>query len=221
MTDDELKALVASIALDQKKTDEQMSRTDEKIDRLADQITRTEEQMKRTDEKLERMSIRTEERMKRTDEQMKRTDEKLERLGIHLGGITQNQGDVAEEFFLNSLANDTRLGSIHFDDIAKNMNKRKGQLQEEYDIVMTNGNAIAVVEVKYKARVNDLQKLERKLRHFKQLFPLYQTHKLYGALAAFHINDDVKCEALERGYFVLQRCGDVIHTENNEQLAVF
>ena len=44
--------------------------------------------------------------MKRTDEQIKRTDEKLERLGITLGNVTNNQGDVAEEFFLKSLLKD-------------------------------------------------------------------------------------------------------------------
>ena len=60
MTDDELKALVASLAVAQKATDEQM---------------------------------------KRTDEQMKRTDEKLERMGISLGNVTNNQGNVAEEFW--------------------------------------------------------------------------------------------------------------------------
>jgi len=47
----------------------------------------------------------TDEQMKLTDEQMKRTDEKLERVGLTLGNIGRNQGDVAEEFFYNSLIN--------------------------------------------------------------------------------------------------------------------
>jgi len=196
MTDDELKALVASLAIDQKE--------------LTKKMAQTEAQMQLTDEQI-----------KRTDEQMKRTDKKLERIGIHLGNISQNQGDVAEEFFFNSLANDPRLGAIHFDDLTKNMTKRKGKLEEEYDIVLTNGDAIAVIEVKYKAHSNDLQKLSRKLRNFKLLFPIYKSYKLYGALATFHINDDAKREALEQGYFVLQRSGDVIHTDNNEQLTIF
>jgi hypothetical protein len=85
---------------------------------------------------------------------------------------------------------------------------------------MTNGNAIAIVEVKYKAHENDLDKLDRKMRHFKQLFPIYQDYKQYGAIAAFHINDDAKEEALKRGYFVLQRSGDLVHTESGEQLTV-
>jgi hypothetical protein len=159
--------------------------------------------------------------MAETEAQMQRTDEKLERMGIHLGNITKNQGDVAEEFFFNSLRHEPRLGNIKFDDLTKSMTKCKGKIEEEYDIVLTNGDAIAVVEVKYKAHTKDLKKLERKLRNFKLLFPVYQSYKLYGALASFHFNDDAKDKALERGYFVLQRRGEVVTTENNEQLAVF
>lgn len=188
MTDDELKALVASLAIDTKNMHEAQNRTDEQ--------------------------------MKRTDEQLKRTDEKLERIGISLGNISNNQGDVAEEFFFQSLIKDNRLGKIRFDDVVKNMEKHRGQIQEEYDLVMTNGDVIAVVEVKYKAYKNDLDKLDRKMRHFKKLFPIYQAFKQYGAIAAFHINDDAKEEALRRGYFVLQRSGDLIHTESSDHLTV-
>lgn len=178
MTDDELKALVASLAVAQKATEEQMQRNDKML------------------------------------------TEKLERMSIMLGNIGQNQGDVAEEFFFQSLIKDNHLGQIYFDDVVKNMEKHRGNIQEEYDLVMTNGDAIAVVEVKYKAHQNDLDKLDRKMKHFKQLFPIYQAFKQYGAIAAFHINDDAKAEALRRGYFVLQRSGDLVHTESSDHLTV-
>jgi len=185
MTDDELKTLVASLAIAQKATDEQMKRTNEQI--------------KRNDKML---------------------TEKLDRIGITLGNVTNNQGDVAEEFFFQSLIKDNHLGSIHFDDVVKNMEKHRGQIQEEYDLVMTNGDAIGIVEVKYKAHENDLDKLDRKMRNFKKLFPIYQHYKQYGAIASFHINDAAKKEALKRGYFVLQRSGDLVHTESSEHLTV-
>ena len=177
MTDEELKALVASLAVAQRVTDEQMKRNDKML------------------------------------------TEKLDRMGITLG-VTNNQGDVAEEFFFNSLANDTHLGSIHFDDIEKNGHKRRGKTEEEYDIIMTNGDAVGIVEVKYKAHENDLDKLDRKMQNFKKLFPIYQNYKQYGAIATFHINDDAKREALRRGYFVLQRSGDLVHTESSDHLTV-
>jgi hypothetical protein len=195
MTDDELKALVASLAVAQQKTDEQ--------------ILSLLESQKDTDLKFKETAIRSEE-----------IDRKLEKVGDLLGSIGQNQGDVAEEFFFNSLVDDPHLGGIHFDDISKNESKQRGKLQEEYDIVMTNGNAIGIVEVKYKAHENDLGKLERKMRNFKTLFPWFNDYKLYGAIASFHINDDAKKEALERGFFVLQRIGEVVQTDCSEHLMV-
>jgi chromosome segregation ATPase len=251
MTDEELKALVASLAEAQKKTDEQMNHTDQQMKQTGEQLKRTGEQLKRTEELIRLNAIsqketkeqmkradeqfkrtdeqfkrtdeqlkRTDEQLKRTDEQLKRTDEKLERIGITVGNIGQNQGDVAEEFFLHSLMKDNRLGSIRFDDVVKNMEKHRGRIHEEYDLVMTNGNAIGIVEVKYKAHIKDLDKLDRKMKHFKPLFPIYESFRQYGAIAAFHINEDAKQEALERGYFVLQRSGDLVHTESAENLAV-
>ncbi|MCX7095848.1 MAG: hypothetical protein NTY50_20710 [Methylobacter sp.] len=195
MTDEELKTLVASLAIAQQKTDEH----------IASLFVAQKE---------------TDEQMKRTDEQMKRTDQTLKNIGIQVGGVTNNQGDVAEEFFFNSLVDDAHLGPIHFDDITKNMQKHRGHIQEEYDLVMTNGEAVGIIEVKYKAHENDLDKLERKMRNFKKLFPVYNNYKLYGAIASFHINNDAKSKALARGFFVMQRSGKVVHTDCAENLMV-
>ncbi len=188
MTDEELKELVASLAIAQKKTDEQMNRTDEQIAELL--------------------------------LAQKESDRKLDKVGDLLGNIARNQGDVAEEFFFNSLADDTHLGSVHFDDITKNQHKQRGKFQEEYDIVMTNGEAVGIVEVKYKVHENDLKKLERKMQNFKKLFPIYEAYKLYGAIASFHINNDAKEAALNQGFFVLQRSGNVLQTDCGENLLV-
>lgn len=192
MTDEELKELVGSLALAQKKTDEQIKEMQKEIEAS----------------------------QKRTSEQMRLTDKKLAKASELLGNIGRNQGDVAEEFFFNSLAEDTHLGPIKFEDITKNNHKQRGNIQEEFDLFMTNGNAVGIVEVKYKAHQADLNKLERKMRNFKKLFPIYASYKLYGAIASFHINDDAKKEALERGFFVLQRNGNVVHTDCAENLLV-
>jgi len=89
-----------------------------------------------------------------------------------------------------------------------------------HSLIMTNGDVVGIVEVKYKAHENDLDRLDRKMQNFKKLFPIYQNYKQYGAIASFHINDDAKEAALSRGYFVLQRSGDVVHTESGSHLTV-
>ncbi|MEY3881047.1 MAG: hypothetical protein RIQ94_1843, partial [Pseudomonadota bacterium] len=88
MTDDELKSLVASLAVAQKVTDEQIAS-------LAVDSKSLHEAQKATDEQIKLNAIA----QKTTDEQMRRNDkmltEKLDRMGITLGNVTNNQGDVA------------------------------------------------------------------------------------------------------------------------------
>ena len=188
MTDDELKNLVASLAVSQKETDKQLKETDKQLNE--------------------------------TGSQLKETDRKLNKVAKMIGGVGKSQGDIAEDFFYNSLIKNNHLGSLKFDDITKNMEKHRGQIQEEYDIFLTNGESIAIVEVKYKAHPDDITKLDRKFNNFKKLFPIYKNYKLYGAMASFHFNHDTKEELLKQGYFILERHGDLIHTENSEYLKV-
>ena len=199
MTDQELKDLVAGLAI--------------KSDRLDAQQAETNEQMKRSDEKLTKIFADTDAQMKRTDEQMKRTDEKLERMGITLGSISNNQGSVAEEFFYNSLAHTQILAGIHYDAVYKNMTVSVNNVQDEYDIVMVNGKDIAIIEVKYKAHESDLTKLlTKKYENFKKLFPMYKDYNHHLVLATFSLYEDLKEQALANGVIVLQRKGDTIES---------
>jgi Holliday junction resolvase-like predicted endonuclease len=147
----------------------------------------------------------------KTDEQMKRTDEKLKRMGIALGNISNNQGAVAEEFFFNSLKATQTLAGIHYDSVDKNLTRAANGIEDEFDIVMVNGKAIAIVEVKYKAHEADLTKLlTQKYENFKKLFPVYKDYTHHLVLATFSLYDELKEQALAQGVTVLQRKGDVI-----------
>ena len=157
---------------------------------------------------------------KETAVQFKETDRKLDKVAKMIGGVSKNQGDIAEDFFYNSFIHDNRLGELGFDDITKNMEKHRGKIQEEYDIFLTNGESIAIIEVKYKAHLSDIDKLNRKFNNFKKLFPIYKDYKLYGAMASFYFNQDTKNELLRQGYFVVERRGDLIKTENSDFLKV-
>ncbi|MFA6144114.1 MAG: YraN family protein [Sulfurimonas sp.] len=155
-----------------------------------------------------------------TNEQMKRTDEKFEELRISnktmgklLGNISNNQGEVAEEFFYNSLDHTKMLAGIHYDFVDKNWKNRVGAIEDEFDIVMVNGKEIAIIEVKYKAHESDLEKLlTKKYENFRTLFPMYKDYNHHLVLATFSLYDDLKEKALANGVTVLQRKGDTIES---------
>ena len=173
MTDQELKDLVASLAIAQAETDKQL---------------------------------------KKTDKQLKETDRKLNKVAKLVGAIGNNQGDVAEEYFINSLEDNMELLGIKFDKILSNLTTRKNNIEDEYDIVLVNGESIAIIEVKYKVHENDVKKLDKKIETFKDLFPEYSNLKLYAGIAGFKVYKKAKEYAKEKGYFILQRKGDIVQT---------
>ena len=186
----------------QKETDEQMKETAQQMKKTDEQFKETAQQIKKTDEQL-----------KETAQQMKETDRKLKKLGQLTGNIANNQGDVAENFFYNSFGKNPKLGGIEYDFIYKNSTKRRQDIEDEYDILLINGNDVAIIEVKYKANQNDLKKLlTKKYENFKKLFPEYIDYNHHLGLASFHLNDDLKKEALENSVIILERKGDIVET---------
>ena len=170
--------------------------------RLEASQEKTDEQMKKTDEQ-----------MKKTDEQMKKTDERLNKVAKLVGNISNNQGDIAEEFFYNSLADKPILNGVHYDFIDKNVTRRKNKIEDEYDILLVNGKDIAIVEVKYKAHTNDVERLiNKKYNNFKKLYPEYKDYNHHLGLASFNMNEDVKESASQNNVILLQRKGELIET---------
>ncbi len=199
----------------QKKTDEQLKRTDEELRNMFkktdEQIKELKEAQKKTDEQLKK----TDEQLRQTDEELrnmfKKVDERLDKVAKQLGGISNNQGDVAEEYFINSLKAKPQLAGIEFDYLIPNYQIVNKKFRDEFDILLVSDDSVAIVEVKYKVHPNDIDKLKNKVKNLKKL-PQFKDYHIYAGVAGFNVTNDVIEKALERGYFILQRKGDVIQS---------
>ncbi len=186
MTDTELRELVASLAVAQSRTDEQLAKTDAQL-------------------------AKTDAQLAKTDAQLAKTDAKLDKLAEMYGGVGNNQGKVAEEFYYNSLKHRPELNGIRFDFIEKNVTRSKGGIEEEYDLLLVNGREIVIIEVKYKLHPKDIERFAgRKAENFTKLYPEYKDYKIHLAMATFAVDDDVKKLVLEHGITLLQRRGEII-----------
>ena len=149
----------------------------------------------------------------KTDAQIAKTNAEVKKIAKMYGNAANNHGDVAEEFFFNSLSSTLTLNNIKYDKILKNLHILEAGVEDEYDILMANGKDVFIIEVKYKAHQTDLDKiLDRKYPNFKKLFPEYKNYNHHLGLASFHINDELKDNALLKGVSILQRKGNVIQT---------
>ena len=186
------------IAAQQKKTDKQLAKTDA-------QLAKTDEQMARTDAKLASLI-----------EQQKAGEIQLAETKRILSGIGINLGHAAEDFFSYNLQKNKMLGKIRFDAVALQLKGHKGKVQDEFDVVMYNGNAVGLVEVKHKVHPSDVEQLiSRKLPNFRALFPMYAESAFYLGLAGMSIPPEVADMAEEKGIAVLRQAGDVLAMNEN------
>jgi hypothetical protein len=142
-----------------------------------------------------------------------KSDRRLDKVSKMLGNIGNNQGDVAEEFFYNSLKSKPTLAGIDYDFIEPNAHRSKNKIEDEYDILLVNGKDVAIIETKYKAHTSDVEKLmNKKYENFQKLYPEYKDYNHHLGLASFNINEDVKELASQNNVILIQRKGDLIET---------
>jgi chromosome segregation ATPase len=240
MTDQELKDLIASLAITHEKS---VIEADRRFARLEEQLTKaqaqwdkrfaeTEEQLNRrfaeTEEQLNRRFAETEEQLNRrfaetnaqlakTDAQLAKTDKQLKRLSDMLGGTVNNQGQAVEEFFYSSLLKQLRIGDMKFDAIYRNLGGQAEGVQDEFDIILANRTTVAVFEVKTKAHVNFVDTmLRRKIPNFRKVLPNFKEHKIYAGIASLVTYEELIAEVQQYGLFLLTQQGDHIEIVNQE-----
>ena len=199
MTDQELKDLVAGLAV--------------KSDRLDAQLAKSEQQMTELRTAQAATQAKSDQQMADMKAEVAETSRVIKEVGRRMGSMASNQGDVAEEFFYNSLDANPVIGLMEFDTVTPNLIMGSKQQHTEFDIVLVNGQSVALIEVKYKAHLNDLDQVQSKVDSYRRLRPEHKDYKIFAGLAGFSIPSDIVKTAHERGIFVLQRKGDVIEVD--------
>ncbi len=201
---DEVREILKKIGISQAKTDAQLAKSQAENDKQMAVLREGLAELRRSQEK--------------TDAQMAKTDARLEKVAKILGNIGISNGDFAEELFFNSLYANPFLGGLRYESVERNVsNRRRHRDQGEYDIVMCNGDTVALIEVKYKAHSNDIAKLlKNEPQSFRKTFTEYRDYKFYLGLASTVTYDKLITEAREAGIFLLTQRGQHIEVVNEE-----
>jgi len=209
---EEVWASIHELTQRQKETDRLIRNTSLEFSELRALLKKTDQQIKDTDQQI-----------KETDKQIKETDrhlkEKFSELKEYVGGIGQNNGDVAESYFYDAIAKTMKIGELDFDIIEKNVKRtnRRQNIEGEYDIILTNSESVAIIEIKYKFHPNDIDKaVNKKIPVFKRLFPEKKDYKLYIVIAGLSMPDDTKKRAFDNGFIILTQGGGQFNLEHDE-----
>ena len=144
---------------------------------------------------------------------MQETERMIKEQSKMINGISDSSGAVAEEMIYNSLLRNKTFADIEFYDIDKNRKRKssKKNLEGEYDVVLKNGDTIAVIETKYMVRKEDVTKFATtKLDIFRKLFDEYSNYKIILGVGGMSFDADAEQEAAEYGVGIIKIVGDKV-----------
>ncbi len=168
----------------------------------------TDQELKDLVASLAVAQARTELEQKETARIVRELTQSIKDTRSEVDGVGKSQGMVAEEFYANTLTLNPQIGKLKFDQVQTNVKIGKGHDEAQFDVMLINGNSVAIVEVKYRAQLKNLKQLDNQMIEFRKRMPAYDKYKLYGGIAGFSVPDDVVQSAHDKGYFVLKRTGD-------------
>ena len=131
----------------------------------------------------------------------------------NIAGMSDSNGAMAEEAIYNVLEKDKKFAGITFDDIQKNIQIQSENFRTltELDILMLNGDSVALIETKYKVEkkdVNDI--LHNKLSYFRQCYPHYSKHKVVLGIGGMSFEKKAEEEAKNNGVGIIKVVGDKV-----------
>jgi hypothetical protein len=188
------------------------------LNRTAQMQEENEKKWEKSRIESEKSRIEAEKSRAESDAKWEKRMKKLEEL---TGSWANNHGAFAEEYFFNSFEKgEMNFFGEKFDDIDKNLKNNWQGLKAEYDIVLYNHAAVAIIEVKYKANENDIPNVLKKAESFRILFPQYTNFKIYLGLASMSFYPELEQKCIEQGIAIIKQVGDNVVIDD-KHLKVF
>jgi flagellar biosynthesis GTPase FlhF len=183
-------------ALEKKQRDEERA-----LEKKQKKEEREQEEIERKKRKEEHLAF-----MKRMDRLDAIADKNLEQIG----GISKSNGEFCEEYFINCFKENPTLFGEKFDRVIENYKPDPMVINDEYDLILRNGSTIAIIEMKYKAKKDDVGKMFLKLNSYRANHPIFNDYKIYLCLASFRFSKYVREKAAEKGIVLIQQRGEKI-----------
>jgi len=154
-------------------------------------------------------------------EREKEWEKRMKKLEELTGSWANNHGTFAEEYFFNSFETGQKnFFGEEFEDVKKNLKNFWQGIEDEYDIVLYNHASVALIEVKYKANINDIPRVLKKAETFRILFPYYKDFRIYLGLASMSFYPELEKECINQGIAVIKQVGETV-VINDKNLKVF
>jgi len=180
--------------------------TDKQIKEVGQLVRETD---RRLDKGLAELILQLKEESEELDKRFIETAVEMEKLNKHLGSISKNNGDMAEEYFFSAFRKDKIFMNEQYDRIQKGFFYSFECPRGEFDIVLFNGKSVAIIEVKYKARSENIniEDLISRIERFKKYVPEYKNHNIYLGVAAMSFKSGLASKLHNAGIATIHPMG--------------
>ena len=189
LTWDDIKAMYAEIAEMQKEN--------------AKRFRETNRSFKETDKKFK-------ETERILNEKFARMEKAIENTNKQIGGISRSNGEFCEEYFINSFKENPTFMGEKYERVIDYLKPDPVVINDEYDLVLRNGSTVVLIEMKYKASIEDVGKMFSKLHSYRANYPMFKDYKAYLALASFRFPAKVRQRADKQGIVLIEQRGEKI-----------
>ncbi|MCL2168369.1 MAG: hypothetical protein FWH59_04505 [Lentimicrobiaceae bacterium] len=163
-----------------------------------------------TDKRFKETAIRFKETERILNEKFTRMEKAIENTNKQIGGISRSNGEFCEEYFINSFKENPTFMGEKYDRVVDYLKPDPVMINDEYDLVLRNGSTVVLIEMKYKANIEDVGKMFSKLHSYRANYPMFKDYKAYLALASFRFPAKVRKRADEEGVVLIEQRGDKI-----------
>jgi hypothetical protein len=194
MSWDEIKALVAELAIQSKETDRKFQETDRKFQE-------------------------TEAQMRETDRKMREVFERFDKLSRRFGDLGNRLGEFVEAMVEPALVDLFRARGLDVSEVHRRVTSRRGGEAIEIDLLVVDGDTAVAVECKSRLTREEVERHVERMNKFKRLLPKYADMRVHGAVAGMVVDEDAIQAAQAAGLWVLAPSGETVALKNDPGFA--
>ncbi|WP_299021450.1 hypothetical protein [uncultured Tepidimonas sp.] len=189
MSWDDIKALIAELAVQSKETDRKFQETDRKFQE-------------------------TEAQMRETDRKMREVFGRFDSLSRRFGDLGNRLGEFVEAMVEPALVDLFRARGLDVSEVHRRVTSRRGGEAIEIDLLVVDGDTAVAVECKSRLTKEEVERHVERMNKFKRLLPKYADMRIQGAVAGMVVDEDAVEAAQTAGLWVLAQSGETVALRN-------
>ncbi|MDR2755290.1 MAG: hypothetical protein LBC20_06250 [Planctomycetaceae bacterium] len=202
--------------IEERRKEDEKRRVEDEKRRVEDEKRRVEDEKRRVED--ERRRKEDEESRRLSEEAARKRDRVVKQVSRSLGNLGNRFGELAEHLVAPGIADRFDELGYHFGGVAPHgfLFKIGKRVVAQADVLLENTKTIAIVEIKAKPVMSDIENHVKRMETIRQYYEQLQPQnnkELIGAIAGAIFPEEVKKMTLEAGFYVITQSGDTIKIE--------